>query len=76
MGSKCVNATYTDNKDGTVGVWNQDVNLLGNYTSIRGTAKVKDPSEPAAFIITFDNPGKDYGMALPSGDCEPLSFFA
>ena len=58
IGSKCVNATYTANPDGTVGVWNQDVNLLGDYTSIRGIAKVKDPSEPAAFIVTFDNPSR------------------
>ncbi|CAF4884091.1 unnamed protein product [Rotaria sp. Silwood1] len=56
IGSKCVNATYTPNPDGTVGVWNQAVNWLGDYTSIRGTAKVKNASEPGAFIVTFDNP--------------------
>jgi lipocalin len=58
VGSRCVNATYTPNADGTVGVWNQAVNFMGDYTSIRGSAKVKNASEPAAFIVTFDNPGK------------------
>jgi lipocalin len=53
-----VNATYTPNADGTVGVWNQAVNWLGDYSSIRGTAKVKNASEPAAFIVTFDNPSR------------------
>ena len=48
-----MNATYTANADGTVGVWNQAVNWLGDYTSIRGSAKVKNASEPAAFIVTF-----------------------
>ena len=58
MGSKCVNATYTANTDGTVGVFNQAINGLGAYTSIRGFAKVKDPSEPAALSVVFDNPSK------------------
>ncbi|UJR23794.1 hypothetical protein I4U23_026771 [Adineta vaga] len=56
IGSRCVNATYTPNPDGSVAVWNQAVNLLGDYTSIRGTARVKNASEPAAFVVTFDNP--------------------
>ena len=43
------------NSDGTVGVWNQAVNWLGDYTSIHGTARVKNASEPGAFIVTFDN---------------------
>ncbi len=55
-----MNATYTPNPDGTVGVWNQAINFLGDYTSIRGSAKVKNASEPAAFIVTFDNPRKAF----------------
>ena len=58
VGTKCVNATYTANADGSVGVWNQAIDGLGKYTSIRGTARVKDPSEPAALVVVFDNPGK------------------
>jgi len=46
------------NADGSVGVWNQAVNYLDDYTSIRGSAKVKNASEPAAFVVTFDNPSK------------------
>ncbi|CAF1007729.1 unnamed protein product [Adineta steineri] len=56
VGSRCVNATYTPNSDGSVAVWNQAVNILGDYTSIRGTARVKNASEPAAFVVTFDSP--------------------
>lgn len=40
-------------------MWNQAVNLLDEYTSIRGTARVKNASEPAAFVVTFDNPSKE-----------------
>jgi len=58
VGDRCVNATYTANSDGTVGVWNQAVNFLGDYSSIRGTAKVKNASEPAAFVVTFNSPSK------------------
>lgn len=31
---------------------------MGDYTSIRGSAKVKNASEPAAFVVTFDSPCK------------------
>jgi len=62
FGSRCVNATYTPNPDGSVGVWNQEISLAGDYTSIRGSAKVKNASEPAAFIVTFNT-------------CEILLFF-
>lgn len=56
VGTRCVNATYTANSDGTVGVWNQAIDRSGAYTSIRGSARVKDPAEPAALQVTFDNP--------------------
>lgn len=58
IGSKCVNATYTANPDGSVGVWNQELNWLDDYLSIHGNARVKNASEPAAFIVTFDNPSE------------------
>ena len=58
VGTKCVNATYTGNADGSIGVWNQAIDGQGKYTSIRGTARVKDPAEPAALTVVFDNPGK------------------
>lgn len=56
IGNRCVNATYGLNADGTVSVWNQAVNFLDDYTSIRGSAKVKNASVPGAFVVTFDNP--------------------
>ena len=59
VGTKCVNATYTANADGTVGVWNQAINGAGQYTNIRGTARVKNSAEPAALAVTFDNPSRD-----------------
>jgi apolipoprotein D and lipocalin family protein len=64
IGTRCVNATYTANTDGTVGVWNQAVNRDGQYTSIRGTARVKDAAQPAALAVTFDNPAQagDYNV--------------
>lgn len=64
MGTKCVNATYTANADGSVGVWNQAVDRSGQYTSIRGTAQVKNADDPAALEVTFDNPGQrgDYNV--------------
>jgi lipocalin len=55
IGSSCVNATYTANPNGTVSVFNQDINLFGKYANIRGIARVKDPAVPAAFLVTFDN---------------------
>jgi apolipoprotein D and lipocalin family protein len=63
VGARCVNATYTPNPDGTVGVWNQEITLVGDYSSIRGSAKVKNASEPAAFIVTFNTFEKgDYNV--------------
>ncbi|CAF1177883.1 unnamed protein product [Adineta ricciae] len=69
-GSRCVNATYSPNPDGSVAVWNQAVNLLDEYTSIRGTARVKNASEPAAFVVTFDNPLEkgDYNVLTTNYD--------
>ena len=58
IGSECVNATYTLNADGTVGVWNQAINLLGQYSTIRGSASVKNSMEPAALEVIFEKPGK------------------
>jgi lipocalin len=56
VGTRCVNATYTANPDGTIEVLNQAVNRLNEYTSIRGTARVKDTAKPAALVVEFDNP--------------------
>ncbi|CAF4744128.1 unnamed protein product, partial [Rotaria sp. Silwood2] len=39
LGAKCVNATYTVQDDGSIGVFNQAINWFGYYTSINGTAK-------------------------------------
>ena len=58
FGSKCVNATYTLNDDGTVGVWNQAINFFGQYSSIRGSAAVKNSIEPAALEVTFEKPSE------------------
>ena len=64
MGTKCVNATYTANADGSVGVWNQAIDRSGQYTSIRGTARGKNADDPAALEVVFDNPGQagDYNV--------------
>ena len=66
FGSRCVNATYTLNADGSVGVWNQEINWLDDYESIHGTARVKNASEPAAFVVTFDNPSKSSDLVILS----------
>ncbi|CAF1097004.1 unnamed protein product [Didymodactylos carnosus] len=63
LGSRCVNATYTLNPNGTVDVFNQEINLMGEYTSIHGTATVKDPKVPAAFVVQFNSGIKgDYNV--------------
>ncbi|CAF1389164.1 unnamed protein product [Rotaria magnacalcarata] len=55
LGSKCVNATYTAKDDGSVGVWNQAINIFGKYSSIKGSARAKNAMEPAALEVKFDN---------------------
>ncbi|CAF1305321.1 unnamed protein product [Rotaria sp. Silwood1] len=76
IGSKCVNATYTPNSDGTVGVWNQAINFFGKYTSIRGSARVKDSMEPAALEVIFDNPNQkgDYNVLATDYDTYSLVY--
>ena len=54
VGSTCVNATYTLNADGSVHVLNQAINFLGQFSTIEGTATVKNASEPAAFELVFN----------------------
>jgi lipocalin len=58
FGMKCVNATYTANADGTISMWNQAISGLGAYISSRAVARAKDPSNPAAMAIFYDNPSK------------------
>jgi len=54
IGGKCVRATYTDNGDGTVGVFNEQIKkFTGNYGSINGTARLADPGY-AEFVVNFD----------------------
>ncbi|CAF0997621.1 unnamed protein product [Didymodactylos carnosus] len=53
IGSKCENATYNLNPNGTVGLLNQAINIWNQYVSYTGIATVKDPKEPAAFIVEF-----------------------
>jgi len=52
-GGKCTNATYTANPDGTVGVFNQQIDSNGKYASIQGYAEVKDRNVPGALKVTF-----------------------
>lgn len=56
-GTKCDNATYTLNSDGTVAVFNQAITSQGQYTSIQGVATVVNPNIPASFKIVF-GPGQ------------------
>ncbi|UJR37308.1 hypothetical protein I4U23_030016 [Adineta vaga] len=64
IASKCENATYTPNDNGTVGVWNQAITEYSGYYSIHGLARVKDPAEPAALEVIFSNPSRkgDYNV--------------
>ncbi|CAF4011533.1 unnamed protein product [Rotaria magnacalcarata] len=63
LGTKCVNATYTLNSDGSIGVWNQAVKFFGSRTSINGTAKVKNASEPGALSVTFPSADLPLGFS-------------
>ncbi|CAF3663735.1 unnamed protein product [Rotaria sordida] len=56
LGAKCVNATYTLQNDGSIGVFNQAINWFGHYTSINGTAKVKNSAQPGSLVVNFDSP--------------------
>jgi lipocalin len=49
-----VNATYSLNDDRSVHVLNQAINFLGQFSSIVGTATVKNASEPGAFTLSFN----------------------
>ncbi|CAF1329326.1 unnamed protein product [Adineta steineri] len=64
IASRCENATYTANDNGTVGVWNQAVTAYSGYYSIHGIARVKDPAEPGALEVIFTNPARkgDYNV--------------
>jgi hypothetical protein len=64
VASKCENATFTGNSNGTMNVWNQGVTELNGYYSHRGLATVKKPSEPAAFIIHLTTPGNTTFLIL------------
>merc|ERR1711997_706487 len=51
---KCVRATYSDNGDGTVGVFNEQISsLTGQYIFIHGKATPADP-QYAEFIVNFE----------------------
>merc|ERR1719181_249517 len=53
IGGKCVRATYTDNGDGSVGGFNEQIKkLTGSYGSINGTASLADPGY-AEFVVNF-----------------------
>ncbi len=58
VATKCENATYSANDNGTVGVWNQAVTDYSGYYSIRGIAIVKNASEPGALQVIFSDPRK------------------
>jgi apolipoprotein D and lipocalin family protein len=64
IATKCENATYTANPNGTVGVWNQAVTDYSGYYSIRGIAIVKNASEPGALEVIFSDPPRkgDYNV--------------
>uniref|UniRef100_A0A3B1JME6 Apolipoprotein D n=1 Tax=Astyanax mexicanus TaxID=7994 RepID=A0A3B1JME6_ASTMX len=49
---ECAQATYTL-KDGVVLVLNEELLADGTVSSIEGTAKAKDPSEPAKLEVSF-----------------------
>ncbi len=47
-------------------VWTQCVTQLSGYSSHRGLAVVKKPTEPAAFIIHLTNPGSTLSFYFSS----------
>merc|ERR1712025_16455 len=54
VGGRCVRATYTDNNDGSVGVFNEQINAItGNYGNINGTARLADAAY-AELVVNFD----------------------
>merc|ERR1711868_294567 len=54
VGGNCVRATYTDNNDGSVGVFNEQLKAMtGSYGSINGTASLPDTAF-AEFVVNFD----------------------
>merc|ERR1712133_61938 len=54
VGGNCVRATYTDNNDGSVGVFNEQINALtGKYGNINGTARIADQAY-AELVVNFD----------------------
>lgn len=58
IASKCENATYSANPNGTLGVWNQAVTAYGGHYNISGIAIAKNASEPAALEVIFSEPGQ------------------
>jgi apolipoprotein D and lipocalin family protein len=64
IASKCENATYTANPNGTVGVYNQAVVAFTGYYTIRGIARPKDPAVPGALEVIFVDPPRtgDYNV--------------
>jgi len=54
VGGRCVRATYTDNNDGSVGVFNEQINAItGKYGNINGTARLADAAY-AELVVNFD----------------------
>jgi len=61
---KCVTANYSLDKDGNVNVVNRQISsLTGVETSIEGTAKVLNASEPAKLSVRF--PSLPWGIDAP-----------
>lgn len=57
-------ATYAVNPDGTLSVHNQGLKKDGTRTSIRGTARIPDPSEPGKLLVRFER----FPASLFAGD--------
>ncbi|XP_050510924.1 apolipoprotein D [Diabrotica virgifera virgifera] len=56
LGAKCVTANYSLNSDGTVKVYNQQINILGQKEDITGEARLDSDKGEAKLLVTFHNP--------------------
>ncbi|CAK1544465.1 unnamed protein product [Leptosia nina] len=53
LGGRCITATYTDNGNGVIGVYNKQVNSNGKKSGIVGEAKLTGDSNVAKLSVRF-----------------------
>ncbi|KAG5872376.1 hypothetical protein JTB14_018028 [Gonioctena quinquepunctata] len=53
IGGKCITAEYSANANGTVRVFNKQINLFGNPSSIEGNARLDSDNGEAKLLVVF-----------------------